>query len=143
MIFHTFMLMNLVNMINCRVVQEEEMNVFKTLLNNITFWAIIGIEMAIQMLFMYGSDFGGQLLTEVMGCAELNQTQRIVCWSLALVPMVIFPLSKLIPMKFFNNPKVKSFLELEVSREESAISQLKNKAEEGAKRRASKVIDLA
>ena len=122
MIFHTFMLMNLVNMINCRVVQEEEMNVFKTLLNNITFWAIIGIEMAIQMLFMYGSDFGGQLLTEVMGCAELNQTQRIVCWSLALVPLFIFPLSKLIPMKFFNNPKFKSFVELEVSREESAIS---------------------
>jgi hypothetical protein len=32
--FHTFMLMNLINMINCRVVKENESNVFKTLLNN-------------------------------------------------------------------------------------------------------------
>ena len=32
--FHVFILMNLFNSINCRVIDAEEMNVFKTLFNN-------------------------------------------------------------------------------------------------------------
>jgi len=46
--FHTFMLMNIINMINCRVVKEDEDNVFKTLGDNKIFWVIFLLEMLIQ-----------------------------------------------------------------------------------------------
>ena len=39
-LFHTFILMNLFNQINCRVVDDEEINVCKTLGNNPIFWAV-------------------------------------------------------------------------------------------------------
>ena len=47
MCFHTFILMNIFNQINCRVVDKDELNVFKTLFNNLTFWIIIIIELVI------------------------------------------------------------------------------------------------
>jgi P-type Ca2+ transporter type 2C len=43
-VFHTFILMNLFNQINSRVVEENELNVFKTLFNNGLFWLIMGLE---------------------------------------------------------------------------------------------------
>lgn len=46
-IFHTFILMNLFNQINCRVVDDSEMNVFKSLFNNFFFWLVMGLEMAL------------------------------------------------------------------------------------------------
>ena len=46
--FHTFMLMNIINMINCRVVNPNESNVFKTLLDNPLFIFIFMLEMIIQ-----------------------------------------------------------------------------------------------
>lgn len=48
--FHTFILMNLFNSINCRLVDTKEvtqLNVFRTLFNNITFWIILAIELTI------------------------------------------------------------------------------------------------
>jgi len=42
--FHTFVLMNLFNMINCRIVDKDEINIFKTLFNNIYFWIVFIIE---------------------------------------------------------------------------------------------------
>lgn len=46
MCFHTFVLMNMFNQINCRVLTDE-VNVFKTLLNNFTFWVVFLLEMFI------------------------------------------------------------------------------------------------
>lgn len=48
--FHTFILMNIFNSINCRVVDSKEvtqLNIFKTILNNPTFFAVIAIEIFI------------------------------------------------------------------------------------------------
>jgi Ca2+-transporting ATPase len=47
-IFNTFVLMNLFNQINCRIVSANELNVFKTILNNIWFWLIILFELGVQ-----------------------------------------------------------------------------------------------
>ena len=47
-IFHTFILMNLFNQINCRVVDGNELNVFKTLFNNPTFWVVFIFEFFVQ-----------------------------------------------------------------------------------------------
>lgn len=46
--FHTFMLMNIINMINCRVVDEYQDNVFKTLFNNKIFWFVFLVELLAQ-----------------------------------------------------------------------------------------------
>jgi magnesium-transporting ATPase (P-type) len=46
--FHTYMLMNIINMINCRVVSESQDNVFKTLFNNKIFWIVFLGELAFQ-----------------------------------------------------------------------------------------------
>lgn len=45
--FHTFILMNLFNMLNCRVVDAQEQNVFKTLFNNPYLWVVLAFELFI------------------------------------------------------------------------------------------------
>lgn len=55
--FHTFMLMNIFNMINCRVVNQHQDNVFKTLFNNKIFWFIFIVELAAQ----YGMVLSGEI----------------------------------------------------------------------------------
>jgi Ca2+-transporting ATPase len=53
--FHTFILMNLFNSINCRLVDTKdatELNIFKTILNNPTFWIVFAIEFFIQDLMV-------------------------------------------------------------------------------------------
>ena len=39
-------------MINCRVVDKDEINVFKTLSNNYIFWIILAIEITIQQVMI-------------------------------------------------------------------------------------------
>jgi len=46
--FHTFILMNLFNQINSRVVDANDINVFRTLLNNGLFWLVLAFEIAVQ-----------------------------------------------------------------------------------------------
>jgi len=45
--FHTFVLMNLVNQINCRIIAQNEINIFKTLFNNYIFLIVFFLEMAL------------------------------------------------------------------------------------------------
>lgn len=45
--FHTFICMNLFNMVNSRVIADKELNPFKTLFNNFTFWLIVLFEVGI------------------------------------------------------------------------------------------------
>ena len=46
--FHTFILMNLFNMINCRVVEKNDIDVFSNLFNNLTFWIVFLFEFGVQ-----------------------------------------------------------------------------------------------
>jgi hypothetical protein len=46
--FHSFVLMNLINQINCRVIAQNEINIFKTLFNNYIFFIVFFLEMALQ-----------------------------------------------------------------------------------------------
>ena len=68
--FHSFVLMTLFNQINCRVIEVDEINVFKTLFNNKYFWVIFLFEMGLQHLMLMagntklgGSIFGTAPLT--------------------------------------------------------------------------------
>ena len=45
--FHTFILMNMFNQITCRIISPDDLNIFSTLFNNLTFWVVFAIEIAI------------------------------------------------------------------------------------------------
>lgn len=44
--FNTFMLMNIFNMLNCRV-NTNELNIFTNLFNNIYFWIVVIFEFSV------------------------------------------------------------------------------------------------
>jgi len=96
-VFHTFILMNLFNQINCRVIDADEFNVFKTLFNNLTFWAVMIFELVVQnwMLWLAQSDIGSVLV----GTAVLTTHQTIACWCLGAGSLIVYPLVKLIPLE--------------------------------------------
>lgn len=52
-VFHTFVMMNLFNQINCRVISEGQLNPFATLFNNYLFWLIFIFEMALQHYMVF------------------------------------------------------------------------------------------
>jgi magnesium-transporting ATPase (P-type) len=58
MIFHTFILMNLFNQINCRIVEANEINIFKTLspLRHPMFWIVIIFEVFVQQTMINMSE---------------------------------------------------------------------------------------
>lgn len=92
MVFTTFFLMNMVNQINSRVIDDNEINVFKNLFNNYIFWLVFIIEMALThgMLFLGQTPFG----RAVLGVTELTWLQYIVCWVFALLTIPLSILTK-------------------------------------------------
>lgn len=71
--FHSFILMNLFNSINCRLVDTKELtqlNIFRTLFNNFTFWIVFLLEMAIQDVMIRAGDWG--LGSAIVGTTTLT-----------------------------------------------------------------------
>jgi magnesium-transporting ATPase (P-type) len=54
MCFHTFVLMNLFNQINCRIIDEKDINVFRTLspFSHPIFWVVIAFEVGVQQFMI-------------------------------------------------------------------------------------------
>lgn len=100
MIFFTYFLMNMINQINCRLVEEGQWNVCLTLFNNGIFWVVFFAEMAVTHLMLF---FGKtELGTKVLGVTRLTLMQYCVCWGLAVLSMPLFILTqKKFPMKPF------------------------------------------
>lgn len=63
-IFHTFFMLTMFNQICSRVVEKDEMNVFKTVLSNPIFWVVWAAEMFLEhfMLFWSGTTKTGALI---------------------------------------------------------------------------------
>lgn len=99
-IFHTFVVMNLFNQINCRLINEGDVNIFKTLFNNSLFWLIFLFEMALQnyMIYMAPNYLLSQAILQV---APLTFGQNIVSWSLGVGSLIVGALVKFIPLKYF------------------------------------------
>jgi magnesium-transporting ATPase (P-type) len=86
--FHVFILMNIFNMINCRVLDtadHTEKNVFKTLCKfkmgcpplpeHSIFWVILAGEIFLQHIII-NTGVGETLFN----CAELTTTEQVICW---------------------------------------------------------------
>jgi len=50
--FNTYMLMNLFNMLNCRV-NTNELNIFQNILSNKYFWIVLLFEFGVQVAFIW------------------------------------------------------------------------------------------
>ena len=97
--FHTFFLMNWFNTINCRVLDANDINPFKTLLNNPYLWIIMGMEMAVQLFMINAahSDLGSALL----GTAPMTLVMHISCWVFGAFSLVVNVILKQIPLEKF------------------------------------------
>jgi len=54
-LFHTFFMMTMFNQINARVVDKDEINMFKALQSNIIFWLVWIAEMGVQHFMLFWS----------------------------------------------------------------------------------------
>jgi hypothetical protein len=72
MCFHTFILMNLFNQINCRIIDPDSMNIFKTLspLHHTMFWVVLIFEVVVQQSMIHFCENG--LLSKILGAAPLS-----------------------------------------------------------------------
>lgn len=123
MIFTTYFLMNMFNQINCRVVDDKEINVFATLFNNAIFWVVLAAELAVThlMLGLGHTNFG----TAVLGVTTLSPVQYILCWVLAALTLPLFILSKSISMQPFQKLMMNFDLEREVEGQVAAFEKAK------------------
>lgn len=108
--FHTFMLMNIINMLNCRVVNDYQPNVFKGIFNNKIFWFVFLLELAVQngmVLTGYIKDGPFKFLPELFGVADINWKIQLTAWIFGLFPLAIRPLTQYIPVsKFYFMDKI-------------------------------------
>lgn len=97
--FHTFILMNMFNQINCRVVDKDEINVFGNVLNNFWFWAVFAFEMFIQINMVHAGD--SLIGSALLGTATLDFNMELTCWILGVFSLIVNVISKQIPVETF------------------------------------------
>jgi P-type Ca2+ transporter type 2C len=97
--FHTFILMNLFNQINCRVVDAQEINVFATLFNNPIFFVVLGFEFFVQNLMVKAGN--SPFFSTMIGTAPMTQGQTWTCWGLGIMSLVVNVMLKQIPLENF------------------------------------------
>lgn len=99
MVFHTFVLMTLFNQINSRVIDAKQMNVCKTLFNNIFFWVVMIFELAMQHVFVLFSYF--PVGSALFGTAPLEPYQLAICWGFGVFTLIVNLIAKKIPLENF------------------------------------------
>lgn len=97
--FYTFILMNLFNQFNCRILDADEINMFKGVQTNPLFWIVTLLEFFITILMVRAGS--SRLGSAVLGTAALTTGQTIVCWVLGALSLVVNVASKRLPMKPF------------------------------------------
>lgn len=128
MVFHTFVLMTLFNQINSRIIDAKQMNVCKTLCNNIYFWIIMIIELAIQHFMLLSSNT--KIGSALFGTAPLDSTQLAICWGFGSFSLFVNLIAKKIPIENF---KFTLNFALENERPNDAITNLVDKYQNAMK----------
>ena len=84
--FNAYMIMNIFNMLNCRV-NTNELNIFTNLLNNKYFWIVFIFEMLVQIAFIWWSK--DALIAILLNCTKQTLAMIITAWVLGvfILPM--------------------------------------------------------
>lgn len=91
------MLMNIINMINARVLAEK--NPFLTLCNNKYFWLVFLFEMAVQNLMIYAANT--PLWGKIFGVGKLTWQMQLTCWLCALAVLGVRAAAQSIELEKF------------------------------------------
>lgn len=114
MIFYCYIMMNMANQINCRVVDENEFLPIRlnSLCSNFIFWVVFIAEMILtHLMLMLGKTHFGNA---VLGVTTMTWLQYSICWTFALLSFAVFILSKkVIPLQPFRNLMLRFDLEME------------------------------
>jgi magnesium-transporting ATPase (P-type) len=104
--FHTFMLMNIINMINCRVVAEGQHNVFKGIFNNSVFLIVFLLELLIQNAWVLtgyiSKDSALKFVPKLFGVCDINWKIQLTAWMFGLFPLALRALCHYIPIHSFH-----------------------------------------
>lgn len=98
-LFYTFILMNLFNQINCRNLDEHNINVFDKIWTNFIFIIVLIIEFVVSMFMVKCGET--QLFSKIMGTAPITKNQHIVCWCLGFSVLIVNIVIKKIPLEPF------------------------------------------
>ena len=97
--FHTFFLMNWFNTLNSRIVDANEINVFKRIFNNHYLFVVMAVELVVQQLMI---NAGGSVLgSALLGTTQLAYKQTLVCWLLGAFSLVVHVIGKKLPLDTF------------------------------------------
>jgi len=123
--FYTFILMNLFNQFNCRILDADEINMFKGVQTNPLFWIVTLLEFFITILMVRAGS--SRLGSAVLGTAALTTGQIIVCWVLGAMSLVVHVASKRLPMKPFL--KFSKIVDLEAEKKNEMVNTFMAAAE--------------
>jgi len=92
--------MTLFNQINCRVIDAKQMNVFRTLCNNLYFWVIMLGELIMQHFMLFSANYS--VFSALFGTAPLSAEQHALCWGIGASTLIINTVAKKIPRDNFS-----------------------------------------
>ena len=96
-------------MINCRVVEDKEYNIFAGIWKNIFFILVIAFEFFLTWLMV---DIGATVIgSSLIGTANMKPMDHLICWLIGASTLPIGALIKLIPVHHFD--KINEHLDLE------------------------------
>lgn len=123
-LFHTFFMMTMFNQINARIVDKDEINMFKTLQSNIIFWIIWIAEMAVQhfMLFWSANSITG---AAILGMSPISVGIQVIAVAIGAFSFVIHVFHvKFIPIDGFITIDDKIGIEAEAGNAAASIDNI-------------------
>merc|ERR1712166_1411494 len=124
--FYTFILMNLFNQFNCRIVVDDTYNVFSGLWRNYFFILVVGFEFFLTWLMV---DIGATTIgSSLIGTANLTPMMHLVVWCVGGSTLIWGAILKKIPAEKFDKIALK--ISLEEEKPDDPLNQLIGKASE-------------
>ena len=99
--FYIFVLMNLFNQFNCRIVVDKEFNIFADLWKNYFFIIVVAFEFFLTWLMV---DIGATTIgSSLIGTANLTPMDHLICWCVGASTLLVGVLIKLVPIGKFES----------------------------------------
>jgi len=99
--FYIFVLMNLFNQFNCRIVVDKEFNIFADLWKNYFFIIVVAFEFFLTWLMV---DIGATTIgSSLIGTANLTPMDHLICWLVGASTLLVGVLIKLVPIGHFES----------------------------------------